>query len=275
MRSVAIASVVFACVFGGALLGVLLSVRLPRHHLDKPTHDLVKLGMGTIATLMALVLGLMVATAKASFDTTATELNAYVAKLMQLDRVLSRYGPKAAPARRLMRRYLAAQAAELWPEDARRWGDRVPASSAGALFDRAGDELLALAPHDDAQKALQQRALQLAADVGQTRLLFVAQTAGSSIPTAFLVILVLWATLLFISFGMFAPRHATAVAVLLLCALSIAAAVFIILEMDRPFGGIIRISNAPVRNALATMGPRALAGATSGEVDEQPLRSAP
>jgi len=112
-----------------------------------------------------------------------------------------------------------------------------------------------LSPHDDVHKALHSHALQLAGDLGQTRLLFVAQTTGSSIPTAFLVILVFWATILFVGFALFAPRHATAIAVLLVCALSIAAAVFVILEMDRPFGGLIRIPNAPVRNALTTMGP--------------------
>jgi hypothetical protein len=254
MHSVAVASVVLACVVGGSLLGLLLGARLPRHHLDKPTQNLVKLGMSTIATLMALVLGLMVATAKASFDTTESETKEYVARLMHLDRVLARYGPETTTARHLIRWYLAAQATELWPEDARRWGLAVPTASASALFEQAGDELLAMSPHDEVHKALHARALQLAGDLGQARWLFAAQTAGSSIPTAFLVILVFWASTLFTSFGLFAPRHATAVGVLLVAALSIAAAVFVILEMDRPFSGVIRISNAPVRHALATMG---------------------
>jgi hypothetical protein len=254
MHSVAVAAVVFACVFGGALLGLLLGGRLPRHHVDPPTQNLVKLGMGTIATLMALVLGLMVASAKTSFDTTSTEMKGYVAKLMHLDRVLARYGPETANARHLLRWYLAVQATELWPKDAQRWGVHVPPARAGALFEQAGDELLTLSPHDEVHKALQSRALQLAGDLGQTRWLFAAQTAGTSIPTAFLIILVFWATILFASFGLFAPRHATAVAVLLVCALSIAAAVFVILEMDRPFGGVIRIPNGSVHHALTTLG---------------------
>ncbi len=253
MHSTAIASAVFACVFGGALLGLWLNARLPPHHVDKKTQGLVKLGMGTIATLMALVLGLMVATAKASFDATATQTKEFAAKLVQLDRVLGRYGPETANARRLLRQYLAVKLHELWPEGRRQRG-AVQLSISTTLLDRAADEILALTPEDDVHKALQARALQLGGDLGQTRLLLMTESAGGSIPGPFLVILTFWATILFASFGLFAPRHATAIAVLFVCALSIAAAIFVILEMDRPFGGLIRVPSAPVRNALAMMG---------------------
>jgi hypothetical protein len=252
MHSVAIASLMFVCVFGGALVGLWLGARLPAEHLERRTQELVKLGMGTIATLMALVLGLLVATAKASFDTTATQTKQFAAKLVQLDHVLERYGDETVPTRRLLKRYLAHKIEQLWPEG-RRSASVSQGRADAVLLETAGDQLLSLRPHNDVQKALLSRAMQLASDLEQTRWLLVEQTAGSSIPTPFLIILGFWATTLFVSFGMFAPRHGTSIGVLFVCALSIAAAIFVILEMDHPFSGMIRIPSAPARSALANM----------------------
>jgi hypothetical protein len=247
--SVVIAIVVLACVFGGALLGMWLGARLPSHHVDKRTQDLFKLGMGTIATLMALVLGLLVATAKSSFDTTATQGKEFTAKLVHLDHILARYGPETAPSRRQLRQFLALKIDELWGPGRR----HSVTSESGVLLESALSQVVALTPGDAQQKLLQARAVQVAADLAQIRWLLIEHTAGSSIPVPFLVILVFWASILFVSFGLFAPRHATAVAMLLVCALSIAAAIFIILEMDHPFSGVIRIPSGPARSALAHM----------------------
>jgi hypothetical protein len=252
VHSIAIASAVFGCVFGGSLFGVWLGGRLPAQHLDKRTQNMVKLGMGTIGTLMALVLGLLVSTAKASFDTTATETKEFTAKLVQLDHVLLRYGPETATTRRLLRQYLALKIDEIWPEGHHRRVVTQP-SRAGILLDDALDQVLTLKPEGAIQKALQSRALQLAGELGQTRILILEHRAGSAIPAAFLVILAFWATILFVSFGLFAPRHATAIAVLFVCALSIAAAIFVILEMAHPLSGVIRIPSAPARSALVNM----------------------
>jgi hypothetical protein len=244
-----IALIVFVCVFGGALLGLWLGARLPARHVDKPTQDMVKLGMGTIATLMALVLGLLVATAKASFDTTATETRQFAARLVELDHVLARYGPETATARRLLRQFAALKVAELWPEGGRRPASQLYTDT-DALLERAGDELFSLSPHDEVQKSVKTLAMRLAGQLGETRWLLVLHAAGNAIPGPFLIVLIFWATILFISFGLFAPRHGTSIAVLFVCALSIAAAIFIILEMNYPFIGIIRISSAPARTAL-------------------------
>jgi hypothetical protein len=252
MPPLAIALIVFACVFGGALLGVWLGSRLPGHHVDQRTKDLVKLGMGTVATLMALVLGLLVSTAKASFDSTTTDTKQFAAKLVQLDVTLKRYGPETTTARHLLQQFLALKIAELWPPSDRRHG-YVRQTDESALLDAAADQILSLSPRDEVQERLRSRALQLAADLGQARSLILMHTEGQSIPTIFLVVLVFWATILFVSFGLFAPRHATAITVLLVCALSIAAAIFVILEMDRPFTGFINIPSGPARRALEQM----------------------
>jgi hypothetical protein len=251
VQSATIALISFACIFGGSLLGMWLGARLPPHQVDKRTQDLVKLGMGTIATLMALVLGLMVATAKASFDTTATQTKEFAAKMIQLDRLLVRYGPETTSTRQLLRGFLALKIDEVWGHHARR--AYTPATNGGDLLDLAGDELLALAPADENHRALKARALQLGGDLGQLRWLVVEHAAGSAIPTPFLVVLVFWATVLFVSFGLFAPRHATAIAMLFVCALSIAGAIFLILELSHPFNGLMRIPSGPARTALANM----------------------
>jgi hypothetical protein len=251
MHSATIALIAFACVFGGSLVGMWLGARLPPEHLDNRTQDVVKLGMGTIATLMALVLGLLVATAKASFDTTATQSEEFTAKIVQLDRLLARYGPETAPARGMLRQFLVAKMDEIWGQHPR--GARPVRSHAVRLLEAASDELSVLSPHDQLHKALRGRALQLAGDVAQIRWLVVEETAGSSIPGPFLAVLVFWATVLFISFGLFAPHHATAIAVLFVCALSIAAALFLILETSHPLSGLIRVPSAPARIALENM----------------------
>jgi hypothetical protein len=251
LSSLAIACVVFAVVFSGALLGLWLGSRLPEHHVNRRTQELVKLGMGTIATLMALVLGLLVANAKSSFDTTANQMKEFSARLLQLDRALERYGPETAETRALLREFLVLKIDQLWPAGRRR--GEMRATGATGLLDGAGDRILSMTPNTPVQKALHARALQLVSELGQTRWLVLEQGATPSIPGPFLVVLTLWATILFASFGLFAPRNATVLVVLLVCALSIAAAVLMILELGHPFGGLIRISSAPARATLAQM----------------------
>ena len=90
-------------------------------------------------------------------------------------------------------------------------------------------------------------------DIAQSRWLLFSQK-GSSVPTPFLVVMVAWLTLILASFGLFAPPNATAFITLLVCALAVSSAIFLILELDRPFDGIIQISSAPLRNALAQLG---------------------
>lgn len=245
-----IAAIIFACVFGGALAGMVLGVVLPEHHVTKETQDVVKVATGVIATLSALVIGLLLASVKDSFDTRNTEIRQFSADLILLDRQLAHYGPEAAPSRDLLRRYITFAIDAMWPdeasqpsEDARGW----------MLLEDIQDRLRALAPRDDAQRWLQARALEISGDLARTHWLLDVQKGGS-IRAPFLVVLVLWLAVIFASFGLFAPRNGTAIAALLACALSIVGAVVLILEMDRPFGGLIRIPSASMREALVQDG---------------------
>jgi hypothetical protein len=250
MTSLAIGSIVLVCVFGGALLGMLLRTRLPEHHLSSESKDVVKVGMGLIATMSALVLGLMVASAKSAYDTQKSGFTQMSVKIILLDRGLAHYGPQAKEARELLRVIVARMLAQIWPEDGSGHAQLDPrAARAEALYDKIQE----LSPKTEAQRSIQTQLLSIAVDIGQTRWLLFQQT-GSSISTAFLVVVVFWLSVIFASFGLFAPANATAIITLLLCALSVSGALFLILELDHPFDGLIQISSTPLRNALEQLG---------------------
>lgn len=254
MSTVAISGMILACVSGGALLGMLLRARLPGPHLSQESKEVVKLGVGLIATMAALVLGLLIASAKGSFDTVTTELKQGGANIILLDRVLARYGPETAGIRELIRRSLARRLDMVWPEDSSRAGQLQSLERGPSVVESFEDKIRELAPHNDAQRGLQARALQISGELAQTRWMVFEQIGESSIPGPFLVVLVIWLTVIFASFGLFAPQNATVIAVLLLCALSVSGAIFLILEMDTPLGGWMKVSSAPLRYALSHLG---------------------
>ena len=246
----AIGWIVFALVFGSALLGMLVHRLLPEHHLSADSKDVVKLGIALIATMSALVLSLLIASAKTAFDTRSSQLVQTSSDIILLDRVLAHYGPETKEARSVLQRSVATAVDRFWPVDS----TRPEAIDAGTSpIETLFDKLEALSPPSETQRALRSRALTLAADVARVRLLLFEQL-HSSIPVPFLVVLVFWLCIIFASFGLFAPRNATVVVVLGVCALSVAGAIFLILELDRSFEGLLKVSDAPLRAALAQLG---------------------
>jgi hypothetical protein len=242
---------VFACVFGGALLGMALRRIAPDHHLDSKSQEVVKLGVGVIATMAALVLGLLIASAKTSFDNQNNALTEMSAKVILLDRILAHYGPRETKEiRDSLRAVVVRTIDQTWTAD----GSSSPRTEM-AVSGTEGlyEQVQALSPQNDAQRTLQSQALSLMVDIGHTRWLM-AEQQKSSVPTAFLVVLVLWLAFMFGTFGLFAPYNATVLVTMLLCALSISAAIFLILELYSPFHGVIQLSSAPLRYALAHLG---------------------
>ena len=242
--------IVMVCVFGGALLGMALRELLPEHHLSADSKDVIKMGMGLTATMAALVLALLIASAKSSYDAQKNEVTQISANIILLDRVLAHYGPQTRAARDLLRGYVALMLDRIWPQERARPVELEPTS---ALANSFYDEVEELSPQNEAQRSLKPLAEKVAFDLAQTRWLLFAQ-GGSSIPMPFLALLVFWVTIIFLSFGLFAPRNVTVVATLFLCALSVSGAIFLILQLDQPFAGLIHISSAPLRNALAHLG---------------------
>ena len=250
MSSLAIGGIVFACVFCGALVGMFLRPRLPESHLSTETKDVVKLAIAFIATMCALVVSLLISSAKTAYDTRTRELLQTSVDIVAVDRVLAHYGPEAQDARTLLRDSVQAALERVWPANGSHPAKLDPkASAADMLYDKVSQ----LTPQTDAQRGLKAQALNMAAELGRLRMLLLVQE-NSSIPTAFLVVLVFWLTIIFCSFGLFAPGNATVVGVFVVCSLSVAGAIFLIIELDRSYEGLIQISSAPLRQALVQLG---------------------
>jgi hypothetical protein len=249
MSALQIASIMFVCIFTGANIGMLLNKYLPDDHLSKETQDVVRLGAGVIATLAALILGLLVASSKNSFDVKDREIKQLSVNLILLDRQLAHYGDETKDARVLLRRYTMYKIDSTWQSEA----SSAPDPHGWMLIEDIQDELRGLHPSDDAHRWLQARALEVSSTIAQARWLLEVQE-GSSISTPFLVILAFWLTIIFASFSLFARPNPIAVGALLLCSLSVAGSIFLIIEMDRPFDGLIKVSSSPVRVALAQLG---------------------
>ena len=243
--------IVFACTFAGALLGMWLRTVLPEHLLDAESRDTVKVGIGLIATMSALVLGLVTASAKSSFDAVDTAVKQTATQVLALDRALARYGPETGEIRDGLRRALGARIDMIWPQGSSKPANLDPArAETMRRAEGLADAIWGLKPQDDSRRALQARALDLAEALLQARWLVMAAT-GASIPVPFLAVLLFWLIITFASFGLFAPRNAMVVTVLFVCALSVGSAVFLVLEMDGPFDGLVKVSADPLRYAHA------------------------
>jgi hypothetical protein len=240
------------CMFGAALLGLLLSSLLPEHHLRDTSKDTVKLAAGMVATLAALVLGLLVSSAKSSFDVMNTEITQSGTKIILLDRVLAAYGPETKDAREQLRLGVATVIETFWPEE-KNEGSGLAGFERTNRIEMLQSKLRELTPATDAQRQFLSQAQQIVGDLVQSRWLAIEQAQGT-LPMTFLVVLLFWLSMLHLSFGLFAPRNATVITVLLISALSVSAAIFIILEMNRPLQGMIKVSSAPLRKALEHLG---------------------
>jgi hypothetical protein len=253
MNSLAISGIIFACVFGGTLLGMVLRAVLPEQHLGSESKDVVKLGMGLIGTMTALVLGLMIASAKSSFDTQRAGVAQLAGNVILLDRYLSHYGPESKELRDSLRAAVSDMLQRTWPDENPEPGRSVEKGGTEGKYEGLLDMIQGLKPKDDAQRTFQAQAISTAEDIGKMRWSLFSQK-GSSIPMPFLVVMVAWLVLLFASFSLFAPPNPTVVATLLISALAVSSAIFLILELDRPFSGMIQVSSAPVRTALELLG---------------------
>jgi hypothetical protein len=253
MSDWAIGLITLICVYSGALLGLGLQRMLPKHHLNDPSKDAVKLVAGLLATLSALVLGLMVASAKSSFDEVGAALKQTATKVIVIDRLLAQYGPEAKDVRELLKRQYAERVERLFStnqSDVVASSQIVPASTATEIFRRS---VRGLQPTTEEQRAALARVQQLVEEVTETRWL-AFEDAASSTPPPFLAVLILWLVMMFVSFGLFTPPNPTTFTALFFGAFAVATAIFIIEEMNHPLDGIIVVPSEPMRNALSVLG---------------------
>jgi hypothetical protein len=242
----------FGCTFGAALLAILIRGRLPGHHLEGDSKDVVKLVMGLVATLTALVLGLLISSSYSAYNAQASELQQLSVHIYQLDRILAHFGADGVEERQLLRRIVAADIARIWPTEGVAGAKYAPLAAqqeAEGLF----DSIASLSPKTDLQRLAQSRSVQLLTSIGETQRLLVEQ-GQESLSWPFLLVLISWLMVLFFGFGICARANLTVVVALFAGSASVAAAIVLILQMNQPYGGWMRLSSAPLREALAQMG---------------------
>lgn len=261
--------IAFACIFGGALLGMLFARVLPEIHLSSDAKDVVRVAMAMVATLAVLVLALLISSAKKTADEKDSELRATGAQFILLDRTMAQYGAETKHARDSLKALLWSrlthprgrgwQPGQASPEMAAvpqmgMAGASVASTATGRELDSIQRELLDLSPQTEGQRWLQSEALRITNALEATRW-SVLEQPRSSISWPFVSILVFWLTLIFVSFGLFAPRNVTMTVVLFLSAMSVATALYLILELDQPYSGLIlKTPDDALQTALEQLG---------------------
>jgi hypothetical protein len=205
MSALTVSGIIFALTLSGIFLGTLLRRALPRDHLDEHVKDVVRLGVGLIATIAALVLGLLIAAAKSSFDTQTSQVRQITANLILLDNILAQYGPEARPVREQIRSTVGPFADRIWLE--KEASASGPFETDGAA-ERVYLDIQKLSPHDDLQRSLQSRAVQISNDLAQVRFLLFVESENL-VPTPFLAVLAFWLMIIFASFSLFSPPNVT------------------------------------------------------------------
>jgi hypothetical protein len=237
-------AVVFLCLLAGAGIGSLLRDRMPDHMLDTDTKEVVRLGMALLASIAALVLSLLISSSYGVYEAQRNDVRTLAADAINLDSTLRLYGEEARPIRVLLRPAMRETAEHLWSRPTENFFF-VPNSAP----ERAYLEVLGLKPANEMQAILKTQALQIVAQMAQSRLRLY-ERSKPDLPDSLIFILTAWMVCLFISFCLFSPLNHTSTVALVLVAFSIAAALFLLLELSEPFRGLVRLSDAPLAKAL-------------------------
>ncbi|ULE33457.1 bestrophin-like domain [Mycobacterium sp. IDR2000157661] len=251
MKDILIGIAVFAIIFGGALFGMLLGKLLPDQHLSTESRDTIRTVMAMLATLSAVVLGLLTGSSIASLGEKEAELRSAGAQFIMLDQTLAEYGPETDETRTLLKQLLSERISQIWPEED--GAVSLTALSGGPGIILVQRDLFALSPQTEQQRWLRSNALEVTNTIAESRWTTIEQI-GSRFPWGFFVVVVTWLTVIFASFGLYAPRNASVVAALLIAALALAGPIFMMLEMDQPYGGVVKIPSTSLRVALDQLG---------------------
>ena len=245
-----------------AAAGHLLLPRLPERHRSRETLDTVRLVSSLIVTFAALVLGLLTASVNTDFDRVGDDMNGLAARIGQTGNCLASYGPETLPIRELLRAYTAGAIASTWPEEPRppgdypkdqRTGQHFENLALGSLLQQARVEILKLQGGDPGRQTLAEVCAAEFASLSDARWRLIGEAHGS-ISLPFYRLLAFMLMTVFVSFGLNAPRNALAQVSILISALTIAAAVFVVLELDGPLDGFVKVQSTSLREALAQLG---------------------
>lgn len=246
--SIPIGVIIVAILFGSAMLAMAAASFLPTHHLSAETKGVVSLSTAVVGTMSALVVGLLISNSSASFTSKTQEVTQISTDVINLDRMLRRFGPETQDMRAMLRRYAEAEMQDLFPKDP----SQDPVLENGttlALLEQLQDKVLALAPASPVQNWLQGQAVDLAAAMMVARR-HLAQESAVRTPLPLLILVMFWFVMIFASFGLFAPRNGTAITMIFLSSVAIGGAIRMTTELQIPFQGFIRISGAPLDQAV-------------------------
>jgi len=250
MSSQVIGLIVWALTFGAALIGMSIGARLPAHHRADATRNAVSVSMAMVGTLTALVLGLLLSVANTTFQSEQQQLTLMSTDLMRVDRLLRAYGPEADGARAAVRRFATAKLHDLFPPDGA--APAIDSLETQDLLGEAARKVVEMNPPTPMQRLMQQQVLSTGQALGESRWQLVS-LSQSTIPVGLLALLMFWLVLLFGSYGLFAPRHATTIAVLFLSSAAAAGAVLLIIDLQTPFRGFVHLSAEPMRHAVEAL----------------------
>jgi hypothetical protein len=249
MNSILISCVVFVTIFGAALLGMFVRRWIPDEHFGTDTKDVIRLVTGITATMSGLVLGMLVSSAKSYYDARNSEVAEIASEILPIDRVLAQYGPETGEIRSQFHVLVEAGVERVWRSQQSMAVALRPKENGEALL----DQLQLMTPKSEAQAAVKTQAIPMIIVLQQTQWRMFLKTQQTSMPVPLLVVVVSWLAAIFASIGLFAPRNPTVLVAFALGALTVSTAVLIIVEMYSPFKGILRISPAPVLDALSQM----------------------
>ncbi len=248
LQPITIAACVVGCTFGAALLGMFLRYCVPDHHRHDESKDVVKLVLGLIATLAAIVLGLLISSANGFYDTQRDEMQTLSVKVVQLDHALSKYGPEADGARAALRAAVVSAHDRIWPADGTS-GSLEPTQAKNPPITAFETQMQNLKPATEEQRLSWGTANQIAGEIAAMRMMISAQI-GNSLSWPFLFILTFWVSVLFLGFGLLAEWNGTVAATLLVGSIAVASATFLILELNQPYSGMMRLADTPLRLAI-------------------------
>ena len=249
MHSLNVSLFVFLLVSAGAIGGILLRRVLPDEHFSPDAKVVIRLSMGFVVTMTGLVLGMLVSSAKSSYDAQKLVVARMSSELILLDRYLEDFGPETNMIRVQLREYVDSAVHRVWPSEAFTPVELRPQDS----VDRLEAQLKLLTPKNEDQSSAKAHAIAVLGELRQATWLAFIQSDSNSLSMPLLVVLVSWLVAIFMSFGLMAPPNATVIATLLIGALAVSGAILIIMEMYSPFNGILRISSAPMQDALSRL----------------------
>lgn len=246
MSPLSISLVAFVFIFGSAMAGIYLKEHLPGHLLSEESRAIIKAARNVVVGLAALTLGLLIATAKGSFDLKETELKDAAAKMIALSHLLHKYGNQADKAQASLR-HVARSGIDVIEKTSKN-GLRADGVR-GVGIDNLLTELIALPEQNAGQTWIKNSALSLGSEIATSRWK-IYQRSSSTVSPLFLAVLVFWLMTIFFSLGLISPFNAAVVSALFTASLSMTGAILLTLELDQPYGGLIQMTTEPLKMAL-------------------------